>query len=139
MGYGTSSPLSGFISVLISYLLAAETEPPLLSIENITAVYSTGKSETVNDIVTLGLVLASGKVQSEGVHKYCTFQHCFLFFTYVIFSFPLSFSSTCKCCVCSHGCFMYCIASEVLTQNTCKTEPIMLSFFYGSLLSLFPF
>lgn len=91
-------------------------------------MYSTGKNETVDDVLALDLVLASGKVQSEGVHKNCTFQHCFLSFTYVILSFPLSFSSTCKCCVCPYGCFMYCIASDIIIQNTCRTEPVIVLF-----------
>lgn len=75
--------------MLISYLSAAETEPPRLAEGGAAAAYSTGRQATVDDILTVDLVLAPGKVQTEGVHKDCTFLHCSLSFTYVILLFSL--------------------------------------------------
>lgn len=98
-----------------------------------TCRYSTGQPGTVDATLTVERAWGSGQVP----------EHCpsstALSLTALILAFPFSFSSTRKCCVCSHGCFMYCTAPEVLIQNTCRTEPIMLSSFQFALVSLFPF
>lgn len=95
------------------------------------------ENETGDDRLTLGLVLASGELQSEGDHKNHTFQHCFLSFI-LLFCYFLSPSLVYVNTACSQGCFMYCIPSQVLIQNTCRTESIMLSLIYSAL-SHFPF
>lgn len=96
--------------------------------------YRPGQADTVGDTLPVELAPATPKVPEVRPR-----HHCSRSLASVILAFPFSSSSTCKYCVCSHGCFTYCTAPQVLIQNTYRTEPIVLSLFWFALVSLFPF